>query len=58
MSRELDNRCRLVVKKMPNGLLSDFGKVCRIKSIPEFYANYFLGFVWRREEGELSKIVS
>ena len=32
--RELDNRCKLIVKKLPNGLLHDFSKVCRIKSIP------------------------
>jgi len=42
ISKDLDTRAKLTLKKIPNALLHDFSKVCRIKSIPEFYANYFI----------------
>lgn len=35
-------RSKIALKRIPHAILQDYGKVCRIKSIPEFYANYFL----------------
>jgi hypothetical protein len=47
VSREIDQRAKLALKKIPNSMLHDFSKVCRIKSIPEFYANYFIVYSHR-----------
>lgn len=55
-SKELDHRAKLALKKIPNALLHDFSKVCRIKSIPEFYANYFLMNSYRHPEAQLTSI--
>lgn len=50
VSRELDHKAKLALKKIPNPILHDFSKVCRIKSIPEFYANYFIVHSYRNPE--------
>lgn len=34
VAKELDGRSKLALKKIPNAILHDFSKVCRIKSIP------------------------
>lgn len=58
VSKELDHRAKLVLKKIPNSILHDFSKVCRIKSIPEFYANYFIVCSYKHGEEEISRIFS
>ena len=56
LSKELDHRVKLVLKKIPNSILHDFSKVCRIKSIPEFYANFFILNCYRHSEAQLTAI--
>lgn len=58
LNKELDHRARLAIKKIPNALLHDFSKICRIKSIPDFYANYFLLYSHKSPEEELARLFS
>ena len=50
IQKELDHKTKLVIKKIPNTILHDFSKVCRIKSIPEFYAHYFILYSHKNTE--------
>lgn len=43
------------LKHIPNHILHDFSKVCRIKAIPEFYANYFICSLARAQDSQLSE---
>ncbi len=46
----------MALKRIPNSILQDFGKVCRIKSIPEFYADYFICSTYKLDEEQLPKV--
>lgn len=56
VNKEVELRSKLALKKIPNAILHDFSKVCRIKSIPDFYANYFIAFSHRNSESTLTSV--
>ena len=56
VSKEVEHRAKLALKKIPNAILHDFSKVCRIKSIPDFYANYFIAYSHRNNETTLTQV--
>jgi len=56
VSKEVEQRAKLALKKIPNAILHDYSKVCRIKSIPDFYANYFIAFSHRNQETTMTTI--
>lgn len=54
--RDLDLRIKTALKRIPPQILQDFSKVCRIKSIPEFYAHYFITSTQRADLQKLSEV--
>jgi len=54
--RDLEIRSKAALKRIPNHVLHDFGKVCRVKSIPEFYANYFITATCRVDPQKLQHV--
>ena len=56
--KEVEQRGKVALKHVPNHILHDFSKVCRIKAIPEFYANYFICSLAKAQEAQLSEAFS
>lgn len=54
--RDLEIRSKAALKRIPNNILHDFSKVCRVKSIPEFYANYFITATCRVDPERMSQV--
>lgn len=51
--KELDLRIKPALKRIPPQVLQDFSKVCRVKSIPEFYAHHFITSTQRTDPQKL-----
>jgi enamine deaminase RidA (YjgF/YER057c/UK114 family) len=54
--KDLDLRTKAALKRIPPHILQDFSKVCRVKSIPEFYVHYFITSTQRTDPQRLSEV--